>query len=469
MNKLTHKLQSFAHQPEDTEDVTLSKKLILNIAISCCVCGLLWSGIYYSIFGVGLTMALPLVFVVIVGISILISYRIKDHRLLIYAELICITFIPVLMQWSIGSMDESGVVITWCFMGPIGAIIFLTKRHAIFWMLLFLIIVSISAAFEPKLLGYATPVSDKTRALFYIMNLGASSLIVFAAAFYFVNELIKQKLKNAELLKITREKNEQILDSITYARRIQSAILPQDHQISESLPDHFILYKPKDIVSGDFYWMKQINDQTIIAAVDCTGHGVPGAFMSMLGMAFLNEIVKKEKVKKASDILNELRLHIKTALHQEGKVGEAKDGMDIALCIIDHKNMKIQYAGAYNPLYLIRKNSAEFELIEKKADKMPIGIHIKESESFTNHDFVVKKSDTIYLFSDGFHDQFGGKENKKFMTKNFKKLLLEIQVKTMTDQKKILDKTIEEWKNIPDKNGNPHDQLDDILVIGVRL
>lgn len=252
MNKLTHKLQSFAHQPEDTEDVTLSKKLILNIAISCCVCGLLWSGIYYSIFGVGLTMALPLVFVVIVGISILISYRIKDHRLLIYAELICITFIPVLMQWSIGSMDQSGVVIIWCFMGPIGAIIFLTKRHAIFWMLLFLIIVSISAAFEPKLLGYATPVSDKTRALFYIMNLGASSLIVFAAAFYFVNELIKQKLKNAELLKITREKNEQILDSITYARRIQSAILPQDHQISESLPDHFILYKPKDIVSRDF-------------------------------------------------------------------------------------------------------------------------------------------------------------------------------------------------------------------------
>jgi serine phosphatase RsbU (regulator of sigma subunit) len=254
------------------------------------------------------------------------------------------------------------------------------------------------------------------------------------------------------------KQKQNITDSIQYAKRIQSAVLPPADQISESLSDHFILFKPRDIVSGDFYWMRQIDHYVVITAADCTGHGVPGAFMSMLGVSFLNEIVRRKDITKASDVLNELRKYVKTSLRQTGKDGEAKDGMDMSLCVVDLKNYHLQYAGAYNPLYLFRDK----ELIERKADKMPIGIHINEKETFTNHELELKKSDVIYLFSDGFPDQFGGVNGGKFKTKQFKKLLMEIHQKPMDEQKNILDNTLIEWQ------GN-HEQVDDITVIGIKI
>ncbi|MCK4661320.1 MAG: tetratricopeptide repeat protein [Bacteroidales bacterium] len=251
---------------------------------------------------------------------------------------------------------------------------------------------------------------------------------------------------------------EEITDSIKYAKRIQTAVLPDENTVKQVLSEHFVLFKPKDIVSGDFYWMIQKEDKIILVAADCTGHGVPGAFMSMLGISFLNEIIIKHKITTASEILNKLRTYVKETLGQTGETGEAKDGMDIALCIFDYKNMKLQYSGAYNPLYIIRNS----ELLETKADKMPIGIHIKEKESFTNHDININKGDAIYMFSDGYADQFGGENESKFKTKPFKDLLINIQNESMSKQKEILDKTIEDWK------GNL-EQIDDITVIGIRI
>jgi serine phosphatase RsbU (regulator of sigma subunit) len=260
--------------------------------------------------------------------------------------------------------------------------------------------------------------------------------------------------------------NKQITDSIVYAKRIQEAVLPPDYFINQFLKVYFILFKPRDIVSGDFYWTYMKDSVVFLAAVDCTGHGVPGAFMSMLGYSFLNEIINQKEVETvtASEVLNELREKIKKSLRQTGKENEAKDGMDMAFCVIDFKNSKMQFAGAQNPLIIVRDN----EIIQIKADRMPIGIYLRERESFTNNEIQMQKGDTYYLFSDGYEDQFGGPQEKKFMIKNFKELLLNISLQPMSEQKQILDETLEHWMRHPRKNDAHFDQVDDILVIGLR-
>ena len=271
-------------------------------------------------------------------------------------------------------------------------------------------------------------------------------------------EISMQKQEIEQQKDVIERKNKDITDSILYASRIQTAILPPDDYIAEALPEHFILFKPRDIVSGDYYWMTKKGDEIVIAIADCTGHGVPGAFMSMLGVAFLNEIVNRTEELTASGILNDLRDHVKRSLRQTGKKEENKDGMDIALCILNQKRKCLQYAGAYNPLLLIRKG----ELIQIKADRMPIGIYLKEKKSFTNHILELEDTDVLYMFSDGYIDQFGGDNGKKFLAKHFKELLIEIYDKPMSDQKNILNETLEIWSG-------DLDQVDDILVMGFKL
>ena len=250
--------------------------------------------------------------------------------------------------------------------------------------------------------------------------------------------------------------------SIRYAKHIQTALLPPTDFLNSTIPEHFLLFKPRDVVSGDFYWAVQKENISFIAAADCTGHGVPGAFMSMLGISFLNEIVNKNPIEKlsAANILNQLRTYIKTSLRQTGKENETKDGMDIALCTIDFDKNIMQFAGAQNPLIIIRDK----EIIQYKGDRMPIGIHIVE-KPFTNHTIDIIKNDCFYIFSDGFIDQFGGIDNKKFMIRNFKNLLLEINNKSMSEQNQILETTLSEWI----ATSNDFDQIDDILVIGIKI
>lgn len=253
------------------------------------------------------------------------------------------------------------------------------------------------------------------------------------------------------------EQNIHITDSIKYAKRIQTAIIPPASYVQGLLETAFVLYKPKDIVSGDFYWAREVNNKIAIVAADCTGHGVPGAFMSMLGMSFLNEIVKENYISNAGGILDELRIQIKTSLRQTGKKGEQKDGMDISLCIFDKDKKKVLFSGANNSMVLIRNN----ELTEVKADRMPIGIYDNEYP-FTNHVVDLEKGDLIYIHTDGYPDQFGGPKNKKFMMKKFRQLLHEIHQEPIEDQREILDKHLFDWMG---KN----EQLDDILVIGVKV
>ncbi|MCK4630642.1 MAG: SpoIIE family protein phosphatase [Bacteroidales bacterium] len=269
------------------------------------------------------------------------------------------------------------------------------------------------------------------------------------------NKLYQELLKQKD--EISRQKKE-IIESLEYARLIQTALLPQLSSIRKALHDNFILYLPKDIISGDFYWIFEQEENILFAAVDCTGHGVPGALMSILGITSLNEIVSEADDLKANRILNQLREKIMKSLHQTGRGGESKDGMDISFCIYNRKTNELQYSGANNPLYYIRQNI----LYEIKPDKMPIGVSGIEEKSFRNNVVKMKKGDVLYIFTDGFPDQFGGPKEKKFKYKPFKNLLLEIHNKNMKEQREILESSFSDWKM-------DFEQVDDVLVIGIRI
>ncbi len=294
-------------------------------------------------------------------------------------------------------------------------------------------------------------------------------------------ELATQRDEIEKQRDIAETHRKYLTDSIQYASRIQSAMLPPDTLLSTLFPQHFVLFYPKDIVSGDFYWTTQKAGKTIVVAADCTGHGVPGGFLSMLGFAFLNEIINKlpNDQCEPNDILRVLRKQVIASLHQTGDAGSSKDGMDIALCIIDKEKKEIAFSGANNPLYLIREKDKDaplpvnrkvkhsenekYELIHIPGDKMPIGIYFRTQEDFTTTKIPYRENDTIYIFSDGYVDQFGGKDGSKFLSKNLKKLLLDNQDVSMKKQKKTLETTLARWQ------GKHHAQVDDILVIGIRL
>jgi len=256
--------------------------------------------------------------------------------------------------------------------------------------------------------------------------------------------------------KIARQ-HKRITDSIQYARRIQTALLPSEEHILSVFPSHFVLWLPRDIVSGDFFWINNNNDLTIAVAADCTGHGVPGAFMSMLGIAFLNELVNKDRIFETNEILNHLRTNIIRSLKQTGEDGGSKDGMDISMCAINHTTLIARFSGAYNPLIIIRNN----EIFEYKADKMPIG-YIGKNEMFSYQDIQLQLGDRLYMYSDGYIDQFGGKEGRRFSSKKLRKMLSETRNLSMQEQKVHLIKTLETWME-------NHEQVDDILVFGIEI
>lgn len=267
--------------------------------------------------------------------------------------------------------------------------------------------------------------------------------------------------------------NRELTDSINYAKYIQHAILPTKEELDFFLKDYFIFFQPKDIVSGDFYWAGSAKGLTVFAVADCTGHGVPGAFMSVLGMTLLNEIVIEKEIVDSFLILEKLRSEIIHSLHQKGTVGEQRDGMDISVCVVDKQNQTVQFSGANNPLYVSRSidendidNAVKVEncnskIFELKGDRMPICIYDYMGD-FNSHFFQFEKGDVLYLFSDGYADQFGGDKGKKLKYKAFKKLLLDNNDKSLEKQSEIIGATFDLWKN-------GYEQVDDVIVMGVRL
>ena len=268
-------------------------------------------------------------------------------------------------------------------------------------------------------------------------------------------ELQKEEVEHQK--ELVDEKQKEILDSIIYAKRIQAAMLTSETYISKYVNDYFIYYQPKDIVSGDFYWAVNHAGKFFIVTADCTGHGVPGAFMSLLNISFLNEnIIEKNNIAPAR-ILNEQRNSIIKALNADSIV-ESKDGMDCILCAFDFANLKLEYAAANNDFYIIRDK----QLLEFKADKMPVGKSPRESESFTSHTIDLQKGDMVYTLTDGLADQFGGPKGKKFKYKQLEEILLSISTLPTAEQNKILRNRFDEWR------GNL-EQIDDVCIIGIRI
>ncbi|HEU4717610.1 MAG TPA: 7TM diverse intracellular signaling domain-containing protein [Bacteroidia bacterium] len=258
---------------------------------------------------------------------------------------------------------------------------------------------------------------------------------------------------------IIEEKNKDILDSIHYAKRIQRALLASDTLLQNRLPEYFVLYRPKDIVSGDFYWADETPEgKFLLLTGDCTGHGVPGAFMSLLNISITHELTFGHRIFRPDLLLNAQRDAIIMSLNPEGSGEISKDGMDCVLCSYDFGKMQMEFACANNPLWILRNG----EMMEFKADKQPIGMHEGPKKEFTLHSVQLQKGDTVYTFTDGFADQFGGPRGKKFKYSQLKELLLSIGGKTMEEQKNILEKTFSDWKG-------DLEQVDDVLVIGVRI
>jgi serine phosphatase RsbU (regulator of sigma subunit) len=262
-------------------------------------------------------------------------------------------------------------------------------------------------------------------------------------------------LKNVEL----ERKNKEITDSINYAKRIQEALLPDRKKIKQALPDSFIFYQPKDIVSGDFYFFTERGDDIIISSVDCTGHGVPGALMSMIGINFLNQIVNEKGITSPHEILAELHRKVLQALSSDGSNRSYIDGMDMGIVRINKKTRQMTFSGAVRPLYLF---SAE-GFSEIKGDKRSIG-GIKEMQDvhFSSHQIASGTGDVFYIFSDGFADQFGEQTGKKFMSQRFRQLLSEIRELSMDQQQQKIESAFVSWKGSAE-------QIDDVLVIGVRM
>jgi serine phosphatase RsbU (regulator of sigma subunit)/HAMP domain-containing protein len=271
-------------------------------------------------------------------------------------------------------------------------------------------------------------------------------------------EVVKQKEEIQEKTKELETLFKQVTDSIHYAKRIQEAILPPLSLVKSILPESFILYKPKDIVSGDFYWIDKKNDWSYFAAVDCTGHGVPGAFMSIVGYNLLKDILNNSNAITPAAIMDKMNDGVANTLHSGSSDNQTKDGMDMTLCALNYKTLELQFAGAFNPLYIVRNN----ELLQFKADKFPIGMFIGEKQNFTNNSVQLQNGDNVYIFSDGYADQFGGPKGKKYMAGNFRELLKEMSKLPIENQSINLNQTIEEWR------GNL-EQVDDILVIGIKV
>jgi len=255
---------------------------------------------------------------------------------------------------------------------------------------------------------------------------------------------------------IHRQKKE-LTESIRYASYIQKALLPSPLLFKKLLPDHFVLYQPKDIVSGDFFWITKKKSDIIIAVADCTGHGVPGAFMSILGITTLSEVINRGCYSSAGSILNQLREGIMKALNQTGEEYEQKDGIDMALCLLNTESNQIEYSGAFNPIYIVQNK----RLVEINGDKMPIGVAAEEEKPFNTHRIALEPGNVIYLFTDGFVDQFGGTKGKKFKYQPFRNLILKIHEMPMHKQKEELRQAFEKWRG-------EHQQLDDLLIVGFR-
>ncbi len=441
------------HLPNDTEDEKLKKSTLLIMAFPFALAGIMWGALYFFS-GMLLPGLIPFCYGILSLISVGAFLIFKKFRFFRFSQILLILLLPLFLQISLGGFIPSSSVMLWGLISPLGALVFYNAKQSVFWFGAFVLMV-IAAFFVNDYLPqyFNWHLSETFINRMFLMNLIGISFIIYLLQFYFVSkqaELSKSlHEKNLEI----QEKNKETTDSINYAKRIQYAMLADQELLKNNLSDYFILFKPKDIVSGDFYWATSKNDKLYLAACDSTGHGVPGAFMSLLNISFLNEAINERNILAPNEICGHVRNKLIESISQDG----GQDGMDGVLVCIDKETKKLSFAAAHNAPILIRKNT----VIEFEADKMPIGKGDR-LDDFKQQEIDIEKGDTFYLYTDGYTDQFGGGREKKFKYKQMKALLQSICNQPLNEQKKILEDIINNWKG-------DLEQTDDILIIGFKL
>lgn len=468
---------------------------LIRIVLYTCLAGLAYSAMYMYMFNIWDMADVVLTYISLSSINLFIFYLFNNYNIFRAVQLFYITLLPILTQLFIGGFMASSAVGVSGILAPIGALLFYNIKAARVLLICFVFLLAGAGYVEYNYLNELSAVPRKIEIIFFVIILGSTSSVIYFLLEYVFNEKnkISEKLKemyqeleyaqeevnkqNIALLKqqdeivaqrdALEEKNrtiqkinDDIKSSINYASTIQTALLPGKAKLRGLFDESFFtFYKPRDVVSGDFYWCEQIEDKIIMVTSDCTGHGVPGAFMSMLGVSGLNQIVFQQEITSPELILNSLHDYIFNCLHQEE--GLSADGMDISVVVIDTTSKTIEFAGAMNPLYYI----TESEVIEVKGDKQPIGgshYGVKRDYKKSSLDFGDIKM--LYLASDGYQDQFGGKDNKKFMKGRFKSELQKMHHLPASEQKMKLEEMLLNWMNEGEEK-----QIDDILVVGIKI
>jgi serine phosphatase RsbU (regulator of sigma subunit)/rhodanese-related sulfurtransferase len=441
------------HLPGDTATDKLKKSSLLLMAVPFALVGIAWGSLYFY-HGLYLPGWIPFGYGMLSLLSTAHYLAWKKFGFFRFSQILLILLLPFLLQLSLGGFIPASGVILWSVISPLGALTFYDVKRSGRWFAGFFILVIAAFVLNDFLPGYVNHhVPEAFINRLFLMNILGVSCLIYAMQYYFVRR--QQELKHAVEVQNTEiaENNKSITDSINYAKRIQLTLLANDELLRNNLRDHFILFKPKDIVSGDFYWATRRGDKFYLAVCDSTGHGVPGAFMSLLNISFLNEAINEKGIEAPHEICNYVRQRLVESVSQDG----AQDGMDGVVLCIDSKDKKLSYAAAHNSPYLVSGSSGK----SLGADKMPVGKG-EITEPFRSREVDIKEGDTLYLFTDGYTDQFGGPRGKKFKSKQFHELLVSLGDVHLEEQKKVLNAIITEWQ------GNA-EQTDDILVVGIRI
>jgi serine phosphatase RsbU (regulator of sigma subunit)/rhodanese-related sulfurtransferase len=457
---LLQKIVERGHLPTDTEDEKIKKSTLLVMAFPFALIGCMWGGLYMfnDLFLPGL---IPFCYGILSLISIGIFLTSRAFRFFRFSQILLILLLPFFLQIFLGGFIPSSSVILWAVISPLGAMAFYEVKQSITWFVAFVVTVTIAFFINDHLPDYFNWNTPQTFINgMFLMNIIGVSAIIYLLQYYFFSKQAKLKKAVEEKGAVIHENNKEITDSIYYAKRIQHTLLAKDELLKNNLADHFILYKPKDIVSGDFYWATSVGSSEkaadsvfYLAVCDSTGHGVPGAFMSLLNISFLNEAINERGISAPNKICGYVRTKLVESISKDG----GQDGMDGALVCLDKEKKKLSFAAAYNAPILIRDN----KVIEFEADKMPIGKG-ERNENFKQQTVDIEPGDIFYLYTDGYTDQFGGPKGKKFKYKQMKALLQSVCNQSLEEQKKILDAIISNWKG-------DLEQTDDILIIGFKI
>jgi len=481
--------------PLDNESTKLNKRFLTYMALFMSGGGILW-GVMCLHFGIFVQAIIPLSYTFLTGINLTYFYFTKKFGVVRVVQVLMSLLLPFMFQISLGGFIESGGVMLWAFLALVGSMTFQNLKQSAFWMGIYLSLTFLVSYFDSDFQVFSVHAPRQVQTLFLSINLAVISSIVFGLLVYFVNS---RNVANSKLLQINRrledivsvrtaeivatnaklgesneeltalisqledknhliiEKNKHITDSLNYAKRIQKAILTNNETTCLDTSNHFVFIRPRDIVSGDFYWFHCIQSEkkVIVAVVDCTGHGVPGAFMSLIGDSLLNQVVIEHGNRDPQQILMQMDAGVNSLLKQEQQHG--RDGMDMAIVIFDYGKMTLEFAGANSGIVIIADGKVE----HIKGDNFPIGGISNITKEFNNTKLELKPSSMIYLFSDGYADQFGGTNNRKYLTKKFREFLLKIHDESMETQKRLLLEEHIQWKGI-------RPQTDDILVVGIK-